>query len=132
MPTANVELVLAVYDAFTRRNQDVIARLVAPDIVIEQSDQLPWGGRYEGIDGLGRFYTVLMSHVTSAIVFECFLDAGDHVVAIGRTQGTTVANAQPFDIPIAHLWKIANNRIVQFRPYIDNPTMLAALSSVPA
>jgi ketosteroid isomerase-like protein len=48
-------------------------------------------------------------------------------VSIGRTQGTVRANGKRFDVPLAHVWQIKDGLIVRFTPYIDNPTMLAAL-----
>jgi ketosteroid isomerase-like protein len=128
MSQANVELVKNLYDAFGRRDMATIGKLVAGDIEITQSPELPWGGEYHGLEGLGKFFATLMAHVKSTLVFERFLDAGDHIVAIGRTRGTVVASGREFDVPIAHVWEVRDGLIVHFRPFIDNPTMLAALA----
>jgi ketosteroid isomerase-like protein len=127
MSHSNVELVESVYAAFGRKDMATIAKLVAADIEITQSRELPWGGEYLGLDGLGKFFAALTAHVSSTLVFERFLDAGDHVVAIGRTRGAVVASGNAFDVPIAHVWQVRNGLISRFQPFIDNPTMLAAL-----
>ena len=129
MSQENVELVRGVYAAFGRRDVEDVARCVSPDFVAEQSPELPWGGSYRGLDGLQKFLAALTSHVHSNLAAERFLDAGENVVLIGRTQGTTVADGRPFDVPVAHVWKIRDGKLVEFRPYIDNPTMLSAIRS---
>jgi ketosteroid isomerase-like protein len=127
MSQANIELVKKLYAAFGRKDMATIAKLVAADIQITQSRELPWGGEYRGLDGLGKFFAALTAHVSSTLVFERFLDAGDHVVAIGSTRGSVVASGRKFDVPISHVWEVRDEKIVRFRPFIDNPTMLASL-----
>ena len=125
----NIELVQSIYAAFFRRDMPAITERLSPDFEVIQSTQLPWGGHYHGIDGLQQFFgklTTLLNN--SALPIDRYLDAGDHVVAIGRTQGTVKSNNKPFDVPLAHVWHIKNGRAVRFTPYIDNPTMLACLA----
>lgn len=127
-PRANVEVVRAIYAAFHRRDVAGALALCAPDLVIEQSTEIPWGGRFEGHDGALRFFAGLGRALASAVTLERFVDAGDHVVAIGRTRGTLTGNGHAFDVPIAHVWQLRDGRAVHARFMIDNPTMLAALA----
>jgi len=127
MSQANIELVKQLYAAFGRKDIALINQLIEPDIEIAQSTELPWGGEFHGPSGLEKFFTTLTTHVNSTLVFERFLDAGDHVVAIGRTRGTVAASGKPFDVPVAHVWQIREGKIARFRPFIDHPTMQAAL-----
>lgn len=127
MAQANIELVKRLYDAFGRKDIATINQLISPDIEVMQSSELPWGGEYHGPAGLGKFFATLLAHVNSTLLFERFLDAGDHVVVIGKTRGTVVATGKTFDVHIAHVWQIRDGLIARFRPFIDNPTMLAAL-----
>ena len=59
---------------------------------------------------------------------ERLIDAGEHVVAVGRTGGTTTDGGRPSDVPLANPWHLRDGKVVSFRPYFDHPTMLAALS----
>ncbi len=128
MSQENIQLVKDLYAAFARRDTPAILAKIAPDFEAIQSTEIPWGGHYRGPDGLLQFFTKLTSHLNNeALPIERYLDAGDHVVAVGRTQGTVRANGKRFDVPLAHVWKIENGHIVRFTPYIDNPTMLASL-----
>lgn len=127
-PRGNALLVQRIYDAFRRRDPAAALALCAPDLRIEQSTEVPWGGRFVGHDGALRFFAGLGRALSSAVTFERFVDAGDHVVAIGRTRGTLTGNGQTFDVPIAHVWQLQDGRAVHARFLIDNPTMLAALA----
>jgi ketosteroid isomerase-like protein len=124
----NVQLVQSLYAAFLRRDIPFVLDRIAPDFEILQSPQLPWGGHYHGPQGLQQFFTNLATHlINAALPIDRYLDAGDHVVALGHTQGTVKATQKPFDVPLAHVWHIQNGKAARFTPYIDNPTMLATM-----
>jgi ketosteroid isomerase-like protein len=128
MSQENIQLVKDVYAAFARRDTPTILAKISPDFEATQSTEVPWGGHYHGPDGLLQFFAKLTSQLNNeALPIDRYLDAGDHVVAIGRTQGTVRANGKRFDVPLAHVWQFKDGCIVRFMPYIDNPTMLASL-----
>jgi ketosteroid isomerase-like protein len=125
---ANIEFMKRLYAAFARRDVPAIFAALAPEVEVLQSPELPWGGVYQGRDEFRQFFGKLTQHINSNLVFERFLDAGDHVVAIGRTHGTVNANGQAFDMPAVHVWQLRDEQVVRFQPYIDVPTMQAALA----
>lgn len=129
MSRANIELVQQLYGAFARRDVPMIFSSLAPEVEVAQTPELPWGGVYQGRDEFGQFFVKLTQHIESNLDFERFLDAGDHVVAIGRTRGKVNANGHPFDMPAVHVWQIRAGQVVRFQPYIDVPTMQASLSA---
>ena len=128
MPDDNVATIRRLYDALSARDASVIQELFAPDATIWQSPELPWGGEYEGHDGVFTFFLSLVEHIESQVTTEALFAAGDHVVQTGRTRGTVRANGAPFDIPEVHVWELRDGRIVRYQSYIDTPAMLAALS----
>lgn len=120
-----VEVVQRLYASMLRRDAAALLGLLSPDVVLEQSPEVPWGGRYEGHDGARAFFAKLGGAIRSTPVVERLVDAGDRVVAIGRTQGTSVGG-EAFDVPFAHVWELRDGLVASARFYIDNPTMLAA------
>jgi ketosteroid isomerase-like protein len=126
----NVQTVWQIYAAFQLRDLPTVFGLFSPEIEIVQSGELPWGGTYHGHAGAQEFMDKLTSHVTSAVLLERFIDAGDSVVAIGRTQGTVNANGQAFDAPIAHVWTLKDGLAVRAEYNIDHPGVLKALAPV--
>jgi ketosteroid isomerase-like protein len=123
----DVERIQELYRAFEKRDVLSVAQLMSPEVEIRQSEELPWGGQYKGHAGLQKFAKKLLDHVDSRVIIEQYIDAGESVVAIGRTVGKTRSNQIEFDVPVVHLWTLKEGRVVQFEPYIDNATMLAAL-----
>ena|SRR5689334_17511330 len=127
MNTNNIEIVAALYDAFAHRDWVVILQFTHPQIRISQTAQLPWGGQYEGAGGLQLFYSKLLSHVDSRVDVEEYIEAGDRVVAIGRTRGRVNVNGADFDIRAVHVWTLQDSLAIGFESYIDSPKMLQAL-----
>ena len=124
---SNVALVRRLYDAFESLDLDTILEIISPDVVVVQAPELPWGGEFQGHDGLGRFFGLLREHITSKVTHEEIFAAGDRVVQIGRTKGTVTATDQPFDVAEMHLLTVRDGKVVRFEAHIDTPAMLVAL-----
>jgi len=123
----DVEKIQELYRGFDRRDVKSVLLLMAPEIEVIQSEELPWGGHYQGHEGVRQFLGALAEHLDSRVLVERFIDAGDRVVAIGRTVGKTRKTQLEFDVPVVHVWTFSEGRIVRFEPYIENGTILAAL-----
>jgi hypothetical protein len=124
----SVGIIQDLYDAFARRDLPKAFSLLSPDVEIVQSAELPWGGVYQGHDGARQFFGKLTANIQSTLEIERFVSAADHVVAIGWTRGTVNATGATYDVPIAHIWTVRDNLIVEARFYIDHPTMFKALT----
>jgi ketosteroid isomerase-like protein len=123
----DIENVEAIYEAFGRRNLPALLRCLGKDIEIIQSAELPWGGIYLGHAGVQEYFTALQTHLDSRIEMERLIDAGDHVVAVGRTTGKARSTGLEFDVPLVHVWRFRDGRVSRFEAYTDNATMLGAL-----
>ena len=74
-----------------------------------------------------QFLAVLGEHINSRVILERLIDAGDRVVAVGRTVGKACVTQLEFDVPVVHVWTLQEGQVIRFEAYIDNATMLAAL-----
>ena len=54
-----------------------------------------------------------------AAVPKEMLDAGDTVIVLGRYNGTYRATGRTLDAQLAHVWRVADGRIVGFQQYTD-------------
>src|SRR5262249_17237839 len=126
-PRTAGEIVEALYDGFRRRDIPAIFSLLAPDVKVVQSDRLPWGGRYSGHEGARDFFGNLLAHLRSDVKFDRFIEAGEHIAAIGWTAGTVLSNGAAFRVPVVHVWRIRNGQAVGVQFFIDHPPMLEAL-----
>lgn len=127
---APIQIVEALYEGFRRRDLPAIFGLLSPDVELVQSDNLPWGGCYRGHEEARRFFGQLGSHINSTLAIDRLIDSGDHVAAIGWTDGTVNATGAAYHVPIVHLWRVRDGRIVRAQFFIDHPKMLKALENV--
>jgi uncharacterized protein len=127
MPSSNVEILQALYEAFRTRDLLTIVKLVHHEVEVKQTEALPWGGKYRGVSGMQDFFSKLLAHIDSQVTVEQYVDAGDVVVAVGRTRGTVKKNGNQFDLPFVHVWRFRGGNAVSFEPFIATPDMLKAL-----
>jgi ketosteroid isomerase-like protein len=125
----NTELVVRIYDAMAARDLDALLTMIDPSVTVWQTEELPWGGHYEGIEGFGAFALNLIGTITSAVEIERIYEAGNHVVQSGRTRGTVNATGVEFDVAETHIWELRDGKAVAMRAYIDTPAMRAALDA---
>jgi len=128
MNIRDLQTVRSLYDAFARRDLDAIHSCLAPDIVIEQPECLPWGGRYEGHEGFDSFIGALLRRLDPALETTDLFDAGEHIVHIGRSRGTILANGDRYDVSEVHLWTFRDGAVTSLRVYVD-VAILAALTA---
>lgn len=128
-PTAhpNVELVRRLYVALEAVDLETILEIFDPEVEVHQTEELPWGGDFQGHDGLGRFFGLLRENITSTVTVQAVYAAGDEIVQMGRTAGTVNATGAPFDVQEMHLLTIRDGKVVRFEAHIDTPAMLDAL-----
>lgn len=126
---APAQVVEALYESFRQKDMAKVFGLLAPDVELVQSAELPWGGHYRGHEGAREFFGRLTSHVQSSVTIERMISAGDDVVAIGWTQGNVNVTGAAFRVPVAHLWQVRNGKAVRAQFCIDHPTMLPALAA---
>src|SRR6476469_5186634 len=115
----DVEVVEGVYAAMAARDLDRLFALVEPTIVITQDDRLPWGGRFEGHDGLAAFAAALTGTIDSRVTIATVFATDTEVVQCGRTSGRVRATDVWFDVPEMHRWEIRAGRAVAAHFSID-------------
>lgn len=127
MDPDNIKLIREAYEKFARRDIAAIFDLFDDGIEFYQTEQLPWGGTYCGIEQVRDFFAKLLHSIDSQVEPREFVEAGDHMVVIARLHGKVQSNARPFDLTAIHVWKLRDRKAVRFEVYIDTPGMLQAL-----
>ena len=128
-PAEQIALVADIYAAMAARDLDRLFANLDESLVLTQDDRLPWGGRFEGHDGMARFALALTGTIASVVTTEAMFTADGDVVQVGRTRGSVVGTGVEFDIPEVHRWTIRDGKVVAAHFSIDTPAMLAALGS---
>lgn len=131
MSTDPVAVVRAAYAALATRDRTAMAAVTSPDIVIEQSTDLPWGGRHVGAAGSAAFTAAVAAHLDSKIEIDNLYRAGDQVVQVGRTRGTAIPTGRAFDAAEVHVWTVAGGLITRLQVYVDTVELRVALGLDP-
>ena len=123
MSQENVALIQGLYAAFKAGDvPDVLARM-SPDIVWNEAENFPYadGNPYCGPEAIltGVFARLGTEWDGFAAVPAEILDAGDSVVSLGRYQGTYKATGRTLDAQFAHVFRVADRRVVSFQQYTD-------------
>jgi hypothetical protein len=126
--SGNADVVAAIYAAMADADLDAVLERCSPDVTIIQAEELPWGGRYVGRDGLFEFATKLVTTIDSKVTAEGLFEAGDRVVQRGRTRGTVRATGVAFDVAEVHVWTLREGLVVAAEFFIDTPAMIEALA----
>jgi len=124
---SNIEIIRELYAAFEADGLDRVLELCDPDCVVVQDEALPWGGRYEGFDGVATFGAALGGTIHSVVTSDALFEAGDRVIKLGRSRGKVLANGAVFDMPAAHIWTLRDGKVTAAEFYIDTQAMLDVL-----
>lgn len=127
MSEENLTVVRRAYEAFGRGDLSTIFELLDPEVVFYQTELLPWGGRREGHEGMRSFLEELARNIESQVEPEEFVEAGESVVAVGRTRGRVRETDENFEVRAVHVWTLREGKVVEFEAYIDTPKMREAL-----
>jgi uncharacterized protein len=128
----NTEVVRALYDAFRTRDREALLALLDSDIVWEQNEGFPNGGRHVGAgvvldEVLARFRTEWSAW--SATPDE-FLAVGDAVVVLGSYGGTHGTTGRSMTAAFAHVYRVQGGRIVQFQQFTDTLQVARAVGAL--
>jgi ketosteroid isomerase-like protein len=123
----DLEKVEEIYAACRKRNWTAVNLLMAKEVEVLQSNELPWGGHFEGHEGVKQFWTAWSEHLDARIELDHLVDAGHHIAASGRLVGKARATQLEFEVPLVQIWTFQSGQVLRLETYTDNATLLAAL-----
>lgn len=129
MSLFNKEMVASVYAAMARHDFAAIQKLNHPQITVQQTELLPWGGTYQGLEGARQFMGRVTQYVDSTVEIDQVYEAdGERVIVIGRTYGKVRRSGTKFSARLVHLWTLEEGLVTRLEPYLDTQAMLAILA----
>jgi ketosteroid isomerase-like protein len=123
----NLETVRALYAAYEARDVEGLLASLDDEFEVYQSELLPWGGTYKGPDGMIEFIKNITSHIDSIVVVEELVEAGDHVIMVGRSRGTITATGQPYEVRLVDVVRLREGKVLRLDIYLDTPAVLEAM-----
>ena len=121
MSQENVEIVQAIYDAWTK--QASAAHLIAADIEYVNPPYAIESGTRQDRKALASVREV---YPDFRIQPERYIDAGDEVVVIGMATGTGASGAR-FERRQGYVWTIRTGQAIRFRWFADPAEALEAV-----
>ena len=121
MSQQDVETVRSGYDAFNRKDIPAVLALYDPQIEwIEAGGGRAPSGTFRGPQSVANevFATVPQNFDDFHAEPEQFIDAGEHVVVVGRFRGRAKSGAT-LDAPFVHVYRMRNGKAVRFQNYVE-------------
>ena len=120
---AGIVVVKKFYDSFVQGDIDAVVSTLSDNLDWRESENFLLGDRnpylspaavVEGVfNRIAREFQDYQAGPTELI------DAGDVVVAVGRSKGIMASTGKPFDAHYMHVVRVANGKIVSFQQLID-------------
>ncbi len=134
MSQANIELIKRVYAAFNQASIPAVLQEFAPTIQWHAADHSPLADRspYRGLEAVrdGVFLRITQNFDRLVVrVDEIFSAAADRVVALGYYDGALKSNRTSFQAQVAHIWTIADGKVVKFQQYVDTYQLAEAANA---
>ena len=127
--SANVETIQQLYQALSQGDAQGLAALCTADVRWEITPGFPHSATFVGLEAVfNDFFTPLMQEFESwRTVPETFLDAGDHVIALGQYHSRAKATGKDMTARFAHVWSLDNGKAARLRHYADTVQLARAL-----
>jgi ketosteroid isomerase-like protein len=117
MADNNVQTIRTAYEAFARGDIPAVIELLDDNVEWEVADVLPQGGSFRGKAGAEEFFQGLgAAWEDLQLEIDDLLDASDHVVALGRAEGT-LRETGPAGYGFAHVFTFTGGSVTRFREY---------------
>jgi ketosteroid isomerase-like protein len=126
MSQENVDSVRAIHEAWARGDFGARTELLADDFSWDQHAEAVEAGSRRGAEvgqSLRRIFEVYDDYRITA---DEFIDAGDHVVVMGRAGGTAKASRMELDQRFAFVWTVHRGRLARLQVFTDRRDALEA------
>ena len=127
--STNVETIRAMYAAFATGDVPAVLAALDPGVEWTEAEGFPYAGTYVGPEAVlnGVFARLGSEWDGFSAKPDEILDAGDTVVSLGQYSGRYKATGKDFKAHFAHVFRVRDGKIRQFRQYTDTAIVQQAL-----
>ena len=119
----NMDVIQRVYQAFNQADYPAVLESFAPTIEWVAAEHSPLSDRspYRGIADVreGVFVRIAANFERLVVHVDEIFAAGERVVALGFYEWARRANGKSFRAQVAHIWTLADGKVVKFQQYVD-------------
>ena len=118
MSRSNKDIVREFMATARRGDVEALRALFHPEFRIVEADGLPYGGTRRGVEGLlGLVHEVFSTWKDCRVEVRQLVAEDDCVFVLAEMSGRGRAEAEPFRVPIAELYRFRDGCIVEIRPF---------------
>ena len=127
--TTNAEIIAEHYAANDRGDLDGMLAPFADDVRWTEAAGFPYAGTYIGPDAVAEnvFARIQEDWDDYTVAIDEIVDGGDVVVGIGTYSGTHRQTGRFFAARVAHVWRLADGKVVAFEQFTDTELVNRAL-----
>lgn len=127
--TSNLDLIRATYEGAQPDNGRNLLALLTPDTRWTEAAGFPYAGTYIGPEQIlaGVFQRLATEWENYQAQVHTYLADGDRVAAFGVYSGTYRATGIPMAASFAHLYRLADGKIVSMEQFVDSHAVQQAL-----
>ena len=130
MSQQDIEVVKQTYAAFARGDIETVLAAFDPDIEwVEPEGYFPGArGTHHGVEAVRRIFSVYPTHWDEfAADMEQYIDAGEHVIAIGRARFRPKGSDTLHSSQLANVWTMRDGKAVRLQVFNDTALIWRAL-----
>lgn len=129
MSEENVATVRRIHDAYDRKDIAGFLGLLDEAIEFDLPAGVPYGGRFEGRAGVGRFFPLIAEYVDGLrVTVHELIDAGEVVVDLCTLSGRGTHGGSDFEADGAFVWRFRGGKPVAMKEYSDTARIRAGLA----
>ena len=130
----SVDIAKSLYASFRRQDTESVLDLFADDAILHgptsSTEILPWGGTYNGSEGVKQFFKLLGEglDIEQFDIID-FIREREKVVVLGFIRGKAKMTQKPFETYFAHIIRVDRNngKIVEFRVFNDSASLAQSM-----
>lgn len=130
MAQGNIDIIRAMYDAYSRRDMDTFLNTLHTDVEWRFAENFifkePLFGRQAVAGGSLRSLATEWEGFDSELLE--LIDGGDQIVGLGYYTGTYKPTGKSIRAQFAHIWTLAGGKVTRWRQLVDTKQFADAVS----
>jgi ketosteroid isomerase-like protein len=128
MAQDNVDVIESAYAAFAKGDIETVIEFFSDSAEVVAADSVPWGGEYEGPEGMRTFLAKLLEHFSEFKTTPTkVLGADDnHVIVVARNTGRT-RSGNRVESDSVWIYQLRDGKVTSAHAFADTAGMLEAL-----
>src|ERR671910_2292363 len=130
----SIDIAKSLYASVRRQDAESVLDLFADNAMLHgptsSTKILPWGGTYNGMEGVKQFFKLLGEglDIEQFDIID-FIGEREKVAVLGFIRGKAKMTQKPFETYFAHIIRVRrdNGKIVEFRVFNDSASLAQAV-----